>query len=138
MSSVPVYADSEELVTLLRDKSKVIGKDYVVIDVRDKDFEGGNIPGAINVPAGTLLDNVDTLITEYSKVPVVYFHCALSQVRGPKSARIYKESLSLRGYQLDQEIKVLRGGFEGWQAKYKNEKDLIENYNPAFWAEEFF
>ncbi|KAG0175480.1 hypothetical protein DFQ28_000099 [Apophysomyces sp. BC1034] len=138
MSFLPAYADSEELVALIRDKTKTFGKDYVVIDVRDNDFEGGNIPGAVNVPAGTLVDNVDGLIAKYGKVPVVYFHCALSQVRGPKSARIYNESLSLRGIQLNQQVKVLRGGFEGWQAKYRDENDLIENYDPAFWGEDHY
>jgi Cdc25 family phosphatase len=28
---------------------------------------------------------------------------------------------------------VVRNGFEGWQAKYKDEKDLLEDYDPAVW-----
>lgn len=38
MSYAAPYAESEELVELVRDKSKVAGKDYAIVDVRDKDF----------------------------------------------------------------------------------------------------
>lgn len=29
---------------------------------------------------------------------------------------------------------VLRGGFEGWHARYHKEKDLIENHVPSVWG----
>lgn len=38
MSYMAPYIESDQLVALLRDKTKVPGKDYVIIDVRDKDF----------------------------------------------------------------------------------------------------
>jgi hypothetical protein len=38
MSIVPVFAEPEELVTLIRDASKQPGKDYVIVDVRDDDY----------------------------------------------------------------------------------------------------
>ncbi|KAI8384302.1 Rhodanese-like domain-containing protein [Radiomyces spectabilis] len=133
MSHLAPYAESEELKALILDPTKVPRKDYLVIDVRDTDFEGGNIPHAVNVPAGQLLDRVHEIIDEYGQVPCVYFHCALSQVRGPKAARIYKESLHLQGIQTNQQVKVLRGGFEGWHAKYRKEKQLLENYDPSIW-----
>ncbi|KAJ8652302.1 hypothetical protein O0I10_012075 [Lichtheimia ornata] len=134
MSYVAPYIESDQLVTLLRDKTKVPGKDYVIIDVRDKDFYGGNIPGAINVPANQMLDRVNELIEKYKAVPQVYFHCALSQQRGPKAARIYNEVRHLTGEKDVQKVMVLRGGFEGWHARYHKEKDLIENHVPSVWG----
>ncbi|KAI9319837.1 Rhodanese-like domain-containing protein [Dichotomocladium elegans] len=134
MSYAAPYIESEELVAVIRDKTKIPGKDYVVIDVRDKDFYGGNIPGAINVPAHHLIDKGNELIEKYKDVPQVYFHCALSQQRGPKAARIYKEMRHLTGVQGVQEVNVLRGGFDGWHARYCKEKDLIENYVPSVWG----
>ncbi|KAI9481033.1 MAG: Rhodanese-like domain-containing protein [Benjaminiella poitrasii] len=133
MSSSIVYAEPEEVVQLIRDASKQPGKDYVIIDVRGDDYRGGNIPGAINVPASDMYDQANDLITKYSKVPNIYFHCALSQVRGPKSARIYSETVKNLGRKSDQQVKVLRNGFEGWHAKYRKEKDLIENYDESVW-----
>lgn len=38
MSQQPVYVDSEVVKTLIEDKSKIPGKDYLVIDVRDDDY----------------------------------------------------------------------------------------------------
>lgn len=38
MSVVPVYAEPEELVDLIRDDSKKPGKDYIIVDVRDNDY----------------------------------------------------------------------------------------------------
>lgn len=38
MSIVPVYAEPEEIVALIRDASKKPGKDYVIVDVRGDDY----------------------------------------------------------------------------------------------------
>ncbi|OBZ82601.1 Dual specificity phosphatase ibp1 [Choanephora cucurbitarum] len=133
MTVSPVYAESEELVALVRDASKLPGRDYVIVDVRGDDFRGGHIPGAINVPANTMYDKANDLIQQYSHVPEIYFHCALSQVRGPKSARIYSETINNLGKETDQKVKILRYGFEGWHSKYKQEEDLIEDYDASVW-----
>ncbi|KAI9267198.1 hypothetical protein EDC94DRAFT_515649 [Helicostylum pulchrum] len=87
MSSVPVFAEPEELRDLVLDTEKEPERDYAIIDVRDSDFKGGHIPGAKNVPANQMYDKVGDLVREYADVPIVYFHCALSQVRG-----IYKQA----------------------------------------------
>ncbi|ORX44791.1 Rhodanese-like protein [Hesseltinella vesiculosa] len=137
MSFSAPFVDSEELAALVRDKSKVSGQDYLVIDVRGDDFEGGHIPGVVNIPASKLMDSASDVIQKYSKVPVVYFHCALSQVRGPKCARIYNEYKALQGIEDEQQVKVLRGGFEGWQEKYRNQKDLLEDYDEERWDNGF-
>ena len=60
---------------------KVPWKDYCVIDVRDDDWRGGNIAGAHNSPSHGFLLKVDELVQRTRDVPVVVFHCALSQVR---------------------------------------------------------
>jgi rhodanese-related sulfurtransferase len=56
-------------------------EDYLVIDVRDSDFLGGNITNCRNAPSNTFLDNLDDLVRETKNVPQVIFHCALSQSR---------------------------------------------------------
>ncbi|CAO3629528.1 unnamed protein product [Cunninghamella echinulata] len=98
---------------------------------------GGNIPKAVNIPASQIAESASALTQKYSKVPEVYFHCALSQVRGPKSARIYNEYLQLQGNTTDQKVKVLRGGFEEWQEKYNDQQDLLENYDKEKWCGSF-
>lgn len=60
---------------------KVPKKDFVVVDVRDDDYEGGNIKGSMNYPSKEFLTNVDGLVKETKEVPLVIFHCSLSKVR---------------------------------------------------------
>jgi len=56
-------------------------KDFLVVDVRDDDFVGGNIKGAVNLPSREFLMNVDGLVKDAKQVPLIIFHCSLSQVR---------------------------------------------------------
>jgi Cdc25 family phosphatase len=67
---------------------KVAHKDYLVVDVRNEDFAGGNIKNCLNQPAGDLFrSSVDDLVERTKDVPLVIFHCALSQQRYVGSSR---------------------------------------------------
>lgn len=70
----------QELAALLKN-DKVPRKDYYVVDVRDDDREGGHIKGSHNAPSSDFLQKVDELVKLTKGVPIVVFHCALSQVR---------------------------------------------------------
>ncbi|KAG6878512.1 hypothetical protein C0993_005442 [Termitomyces sp. T159_Od127] len=127
-------------------KTSVRMKDFVVVDVRDDDYEGGNIKGAINKPSRDFLTSVDELVKDTKHIPFVIFHCALSQVRlsrdllyqnsGPKAARIYEETRGnvLYGKDIPHEVVVLRDGFTRFQEKYKDDPDLVENWDKEVWA----
>lgn len=55
--------------------------DYLVVDVRDGDWKGGNIKGSYNLPSLKFQSGVDDLISKTKGVPVVVFHCKFSQER---------------------------------------------------------
>ncbi|KAJ2833019.1 Cdc25 phosphatase Ibp1 [Coemansia furcata] len=144
MSPIPAYIDASELAGLVLDPKKTSGRDYIVIDARDTDFVGGHIPGAVNVPAHKLDDRVGGLIDKYQGVPLVVFHCAWSQIRGPKSARKYLgavherlKTVPLNGPLHNQQVKVLRGGFNSWYRQYALATpprwELIEGYDKKEW-----
>ena len=63
--------------------SPPIPKNFKIVDVRDDDFQGGYIPGTINVPSRSFLLQVDSLVEELKNHDAVVFTCALSQQRGP-------------------------------------------------------
>jgi len=65
----------------MKSDSKVPKKDFLVVDVRDDDYAGGNIKGSLNQPSSEFLMNVDGLVKQTKEVPLVIFHCALSQAR---------------------------------------------------------
>ena len=70
----------KELSDLIKSDKKP-KEDYIIIDVRDDDFEGGNIINCVNEPSSTFEDNVQRLVESTKNVPTVIFHCALSQQR---------------------------------------------------------
>ena len=65
----------------MRSTDKVPMKDYCVVDVRDDDRIGGHIKRSHNSPSSEFLVKVDELVKQTKDVPIVIFHCALSQVR---------------------------------------------------------
>lgn len=79
-------------------------------------------------------------MSTYRNADRVVFHCALSQVRGPKAANrfrtVLEETLAGEAKQTDSaengevkvpEIYVLRGGFSRFQEEFGDHKDLVEN-----------
>lgn len=55
--------------------------DYLIVDVRDEDWKEGNIKGARNYPSQRFSLEVDDLIKDTKDVPIMIFHCKLSQER---------------------------------------------------------
>ncbi|KAJ7069600.1 Rhodanese-like domain-containing protein [Mycena amicta] len=131
------YISRDELADLIKSESKVSGKDYLVVDVRDDDFAGGNIVNAKNIPSREFSVGVFNLAQHSKNVEVMVFHCALSQVRGPKAARIYEETrqnLNLEAQHGPQEVFVLRDGFTEFQRKFKDDPVLVEKWDEETWA----
>ncbi|KAJ2081647.1 Cdc25 phosphatase Ibp1 [Coemansia sp. RSA 988] len=130
-----------ELAKLVRDTKKKSGTDYLIVDVRDEDYKVGHIPGAVNIPSHDMYLRAGELINKYSHVPQVVFHCALSQQRGPKSARIYREIVEQRlkvspanDPLTKQRIQVLDKGFVGWADTFLlKEPKLIEGFDREKW-----
>ncbi|KAJ3016448.1 hypothetical protein HKX48_004023 [Thoreauomyces humboldtii] len=145
----PKYMEPSALVALMEDSSQVAGADYVVVDgtplvasritpVRDDDFAHGNILHAVNIPSRDFLEHPAEHVERFRDVPKVVFHCALSQVRGPKCAKRFAEALSkgektaVQEGKSPQEVFILRGGFENWQSGL-DRRHLIEAYNEEYW-----
>ncbi|KAI9205410.1 Rhodanese-like domain-containing protein [Polychytrium aggregatum] len=138
--SAPQYIDASELVKDIRNPALRSGVDYLVVDVRDEDFKFGNIPNALNVPAHEFLETVPSQIERLNSAKKLVFHCALSQVRGPKCAGRYRTALNAavqEGTAKEQEVVILRGGFENWVHQHQKEPDLVENYNAKYWADPY-
>ncbi|KAG7088198.1 hypothetical protein E1B28_012215 [Marasmius oreades] len=134
------YMSGEALAALIKNPDKVAKKDYLVVDVRDDDYEGGNIKGSLNLPSQDFLMNVDTLVKDTKDVKMVIFHCSLSQVRGPKAARIYRETRQNvlgEGESSPTDVFILRDGFSQFQVKYKDDPELVENWDENVWASEW-
>jgi Cdc25 family phosphatase len=148
------YITGQELAAIIK-SDKIPLKDYLVVDVRDDDYKGGNIPKGQNWPSYNFMWAVDELVEKTKDVKMMVFHCTFSQERGPKAARIYEEKrnqLLAEGTDSPPEVLVLRGGFSKFQAKFKvsqtcqsivfrvlktrfqDDPALVENWDKNVWA----
>ena len=74
---------------------KVDGDQFQIFDVRDnlKDFKGGNIISAQNIPCDVFRENLGNLFNEYYDCQNVIIHCMYSQKRGIQCANWYQRAL---------------------------------------------
>eukprot|EP01084_Bolivina_argentea_P093696 168475_1 len=68
---------------------------FEIFDVRDddKDFPGGNIITAKNIPVRSFRKNLGKIFNEFYDREVIVIHCMYSQQRGVQSANWYTRSL---------------------------------------------
>jgi len=98
----------------------------VILDVRDSDFAGGNIRGAVNVPSEDFRARLPEISRRYGATETVVVHCMMSQVRGPTCAKMLKHQLEMDGCQA--RVMVLEGGFTSFQRTHRSHNPhLLEN-----------
>ncbi|KAI8867487.1 hypothetical protein GQ42DRAFT_55331 [Ramicandelaber brevisporus] len=124
-------ATSEEVHDLVTDATKVAGKDYLVVDVREEFHTSARIKGADNLPAAHAHELIPEKLKQYEGVPKLYFHCNQSNGRGPRIAGFYEQALKehLRAAGKDeseQEVVVLAGGIADYKKKYQDD-GTVEN-----------
>ncbi|KAI9720209.1 MAG: hypothetical protein M1812_003027 [Candelaria pacifica] len=81
----------ERLSSLLLEQQKNPSSpsQIAIIDVRDGDYIGGHILTSTHIPSQTLPHRTPALVHTLRPYPIVVFHCALSQQRGPSAALNY-------------------------------------------------
>lgn len=102
------------------------GGSLAVIDVRDSDHVGGHIRGSVHVPAADFAGRVPELKRQLQHTADIVFHCALSQVRGPRLALRFSRETG-------RDVWVLEGGFSRWLQLYGNDPEATEDYSPDLW-----
>lgn len=135
------YMEADALAEVLRARAAK-PRAVAVVDVRDDDFVGGHIPGVVHAPSAAFNARVDSLVKELAGYEQVVFHCSLSQQRGPKAARIYKETREgahAKGTLptdacASQRISVLQDGFAHFGQKFKKDKDLVQDWDEEAWS----
>ncbi|KAI8808221.1 Rhodanese-like domain-containing protein [Cladochytrium replicatum] len=130
--SKPDVLTADRVAELVRDTSKVPGKDYLVVDVRRKDYGGGHVRGSANHHAQSFHDDLHQIVDKYASVPMVIFYCNSSRGRGPRCAGWYQDALDERKITTSKGL-VLEGGIKGWVELYGNDPTLTEGFDPEWW-----
>lgn len=121
-------------------KSPTGNGNFAVVDVRDSDYIGGHIRGCYHYPAGNFHETLPELRKRIldNQIDDVVFHCALSQVRGPKSSLMFLRSLQelpedQQASFLSLNVWVLSGGFTKWQRLYGKDALVTEDFQADLW-----
>ncbi|KAM7255138.1 hypothetical protein ACFE04_020379 [Oxalis oulophora] len=110
------YITGSQLLSL---RTPPLNKNNIaIIDVRDDERSyDGHIAGSLHYASSTFTDNISNLLRHVNDKDTLVFHCALSQVRGPKCARRFANYLEeLKDNAGIKNIMVLERGFNGWEA----------------------
>ncbi|KAJ5182221.1 hypothetical protein N7449_012368 [Penicillium cf. viridicatum] len=124
----------EELLQWIRE-GKQAGKDFLLVDLRRTDYEGGTIQGSLNLPAQSLYPTIPTLysLVSNSSVKYVIWYCGSSAGRGTRASGWFADYLE---DQQDTEVKslVLLGGIKGWAAAGPDYTSLMDGYDASVWT----
>ncbi|KAJ3267887.1 hypothetical protein HDU76_011572, partial [Blyttiomyces sp. JEL0837] len=118
----------EQVSALVKDPTKIPGKDYLVVDVRRADYVGGSVKGSINVHAQTFYPTLEEFVNKHKHIPMVFFYCNSSNGRGPRCAAWYQDVLDAKGITSSRGM-VLSGGIIGWVQAYGEDSTLTEAYD---------
>ncbi|KAH9904974.1 Rhodanese-like domain-containing protein [Xylariomycetidae sp. FL2044] len=124
----------EEVLELLKNSSKQAGVDYVIVDLRRNDHEGGTIRTTINLPAQSLYPSIPTLYNMFKAAGVakVIWFCGSSRGRGTRAAGWFHDYITDRG---DPGMKsvILAGGIKGWATAGGEFVAWMDGYDGAVW-----
>jgi len=113
---------------------KVAGKDFVLVDLRRADYEGGTIRGSINLPAQTLYPTIPSLYRLFSSaaIPTVIWYCGSSGGRGTRAAAWFADYISSQRDSRMESV-TLEGGIKGWAAAGGEYVKTMDGYSASAW-----
>ncbi|WVO17462.1 hypothetical protein L204_105154 [Cryptococcus depauperatus] len=135
-SPAPDKMTRGELLELLKTSEKVAGRDFVLVDLRRNDHEGGTIRGSINLPAQSLYPAIPTFyaMLRAAGVPKVIWYCSSSRGRGARAAGWLRDHIVDSGDSHVIESVILHEGIKGWAQAGGEYVEWMDEYNAAAWA----
>ncbi|KAK3326808.1 Rhodanese-like domain-containing protein [Apodospora peruviana] len=132
-----VNISREEVLEMLKSDVSVPGRDFVLVDLRRNDFEGGTIRGSINLPAQSLYPTLATVYNLFkaSGVRKVIWYCGSSTGRGSRAARWFADHLAKPEVNdTTMQSLALLGGVRGWANAGHEYVQWMDEYDEAVWS----
>ncbi|KAF4635016.1 hypothetical protein G7Y89_g3080 [Cudoniella acicularis] len=113
-------------------------REFLLVDVRRTDWEGGTIKTSLNLPAQSFYQARKTLLDlcERASIKKVIFYCGASNGRGPRCAnwmQDYITDVSKFGHKSSVKVLVLKGGIKGWVREF--EGSMMESFEEEYWKQ---
>ncbi|KAK0616629.1 Rhodanese-like domain-containing protein [Immersiella caudata] len=138
-TSQPNGMTREEVLAMLnsqlKDNSPSCQRDFVLVDLRRNDHEGGTIRGSINLPAQSLYPTIPTLYSLFKVANVrrVLWYCGSSGGRGTRAAGWFADHIEEQGDKEMQSL-VLVGGIKGWARAGSECTEWMDGYDVSVWS----
>ncbi|KAK0629524.1 Rhodanese-like domain-containing protein [Bombardia bombarda] len=109
--------------------------DFVLVDLRRNDFEGGTIRGSINLPAQSLHPTLPTVYSMFKSAGVrqVIWYCGSSRGRGSRAAGWLADYLQTVGDTTMKSLALLEG-VRGWASAGEQYVEWMDEYDEAAWS----
>ncbi|KAK5070238.1 hypothetical protein LTS08_007912 [Lithohypha guttulata] len=132
--SPPDSINAEDLLALMHNGKKP-GVDYLVVDLRRNDHEGGSVRGSLNLPAQSLFSSLPTVlnICQGAKIPLVIWYCGSSQGRGTRAANWFRDLLEDNKVNGIRSV-ILKGGIKGWAGAGSEYTEMMDGYIADYWT----
>ncbi|KIW36629.1 uncharacterized protein PV06_11142 [Exophiala oligosperma] len=130
----PTVVTRQKLLQWFRG-GKTPGVDFLLVDLRRTDNEGGTIKGSINLPAQSLYFSLPTLLNlcQCAGVRTVIWYCGSSRGRGTRAAGWFQDLLDDRQVS-GMTSAILLNGVTGWARAGEEYTGLMEGYDPEKWS----
>ncbi|KAL2036102.1 hypothetical protein D6D17_10385 [Aureobasidium pullulans] len=135
--SSPATITRSDLLNMI-EAGKKPGVDYILIDLRRTDHEGGTISGSINLPAQSLYPTIPTLYATFraARIPKIIWYCGSSRGRGTRAAAWFADYLDDRHEdQVLMESIVLLEGIKGWATAGDEYNAKMQEYDAGIWKD---
>ncbi|THW66526.1 hypothetical protein D6D19_09317 [Aureobasidium pullulans] len=135
--SSPATITRSDLLNMI-EAGKKPGVDYILIDLRRTDHEGGTISGSINLPAQSLYPTIPTLYATFraARIPKIIWYCGSSRGRGTRAAAWFADYLDDRHEdQVLMESIVLLEGIKGWATAGDEYNAKMQEYDAGVWKD---
>ncbi|KAI5787717.1 Rhodanese-like domain-containing protein [Peziza echinospora] len=139
------WISREDVYTLLSDPSRhVPGRDFILVDLRRNDHEGGTIKSSLNLPAQSFYQSIPTLYTLALSAGVksVIFYCGSSTGRGSRAAAWFQDYILTQVQGIDESDGLpkvtsyaLEGGVRGWARAGEKFVELMPGYDEKVWVD---
>ncbi|KAL5610856.1 hypothetical protein FOBRF1_006973 [Fusarium oxysporum] len=126
-------ATREELRQWILDGQKP-GKDFLLVDVRRDDHEGGTIRDAINLPAQSVYSSILTLYVLFKAAGIKKVQRLVSEATRLLGG--YTDFIQGKG-DSDIESYALFEGVLGWATAGREFTDLMEEYDERVWRRDY-
>ncbi|EHK18290.1 uncharacterized protein TRIVIDRAFT_47227 [Trichoderma virens Gv29-8] len=123
-----------EVLKMMRDGGSVAGKDYLLVDLRRTDHQGGTIRGSINLPAQSLYPALPTVYNMIKAAGIcrVIWYCSSSRGRGTRAACWFSDYLEEKGDESIQSL-ILLEGLKGWAKGGPEYVNWVDGYEKTYW-----